>query len=383
MNRRPYAVLIAAIFAALLLLFLHRVAEILLLFFIAILFGIYLSAITDALQRRLALPRGAGLLVAVLLTIVGVTGVIWLIVPPVVQQTQELIQAMPALMARWETQLLDLARDSPFWAQLLGTPAVGESYTGAIVSQVGSYFRGVVPYVFSGITFAIHFISVLVMGMYLALRPALYREGFILLAPPIHRELVRDILGDLGRTLKAWIVGQILAMVVLGVLTWIGLVLLRVPYALAFGVFTGAVAIVPFFGTLFSTLLPAVFMLGAGSAMQAFWVVMLGVGVHAFEANIVAPMIMERQVHLPPVLSILAVLIMAHLLHLVGLLVAVPVLCVLMVIGRRVYVHRVLEGKGFRRAIRDRPVELRLPEDGAVLIHPGAFETTIPAMLER
>lgn len=383
MNRRPYAVLIAAIFAALLLLFLHRVAEILLLFFIAILFGIYLSAITDALQRRLAVPRAAGLLIAVLLTIVGVTGVIWLIVPPVVQQTQELIQAMPALMARWEAQLLDLAQDSPFWAQLLGTPAAGESYTGAIVSQVGGYFRGVVPYLFSGITFAIHFISVLVMGMYLALRPSLYREGFILLAPPIHRELVRDILGDLGRTLKAWIVGQILAMVVLGVLTWIGLELLRVPYALAFGVFTGAVAIVPFFGTLFSTLLPAVFMLGAGSAMQAFWVVMLGVGVHAFEANIVAPMIMERQVHLPPVLSILAVLIMAHLLHLVGLLVAVPVLCVVMVIGRRVYVHRVLEGKGFRRAIRDRPVELRLPEDGAVLIHPGAFETTIPALLER
>jgi predicted PurR-regulated permease PerM len=250
------------------------------------------------------------------------------------------------------------------------------------VSQIGGYFRGVVPYIFSGITFAIHFISVLVMGMYLALRPALYREGFILLAPPVHRELVRDILGDLGRTLRAWIVGQILAMIVLGVFTWIGLELLRVPYALAFGVFTGAVAIVPFFGTLFSTLLPAIFVLGTGSLMQSFWVVMLGVGVHAFEANVVAPMIMERQVHLPPVLSILAVLIMAHLLHLVGLLVAVPVLCVVMVVGRRVYVHRVLEGKGFRRAIRDRPVELRLSDDGAVLIHPSAFETTIPAMLE-
>jgi predicted PurR-regulated permease PerM len=383
MNRRPYAVLVAAIFAVLLLLFLHRVAEILLLFFIAILFAIYLSAITDSLQKRLAVPRAAGLLIAVVFTLVGTAGVIWLIVPPVVEQTQGLIQAMPILMARWEAQLLELAGQSPFWQQLLGTLEQGESYTGAVVSQIGGYFRGVVPYIFSGITFAIHFISVLVMGMYLALRPSLYREGFILLAPPVHRELVRDILGDLGRTLKAWIVGQILAMIVLGVFTWIGLELLRVPYALAFGVFTGAVAIVPFFGTLFSTLLPAVFVLGTGGAMQAFWVVMLGVGVHAFEANVVAPMIMERQVHLPPVLSILAVLIMAHLLHVVGLLVAVPVLCVVMVVGRRVYVHRVLEGKGFRRAIRDRPVELRLPDEGAVLIHPSAFETTIPALLER
>ncbi|HEX6135045.1 MAG TPA: AI-2E family transporter [Longimicrobiales bacterium] len=383
MNRRPYAVLIAAIFAVLLLLFLHRIAEVLLLFFIAILFAIYLSAITDSLQKRLAVPRAAGLMIALLITFVGIAGILWLIVPPVVEQTQGLIEAMPALMARWEADLIALASQSPFWAHLLGTLEPGESYTGIIVAQIGGYFRGVVPYLFSGITFAIHFISVLVMGMYLSLRPSLYREGFILLAPPVHRELVRDILGDLGRTLRAWIVGQILAMIVLGVFTWIGLELLRVPYALAFGVFTGAVAIVPFFGTLFSTLLPAIFVLGTGGIVQAFWVVMLGVGVHAFEANIVAPMIMERQVHLPPVLSILAVLIMAHLLHIVGLLVAVPVLCVVMVVGRRVYVHRVLEGKGFRRAIRDRPVELRLPDDGALLVHPAAFETTIPALLER
>lgn len=357
-------------------------AEVLLLLFISVLFGIYLSAITDSLQRRLAMPRVVGLLIALLLTFVAAGGVLWLIVPPVLQQTQELIQTMPALMAGWETDLRSAAIASPFIEQLLGTLEEGESYTGAVVSQVGGYFRGVMPYVFSGVTFLIHFISVLVMGIYLALRPAMYREGLILLVPPLHRELVRDILRDLGRTLKAWIVGQILAMAVLGGLTWLGLELIGVPYALAFGVFTGAVAIVPFFGTLFSTLLPAVFVLGTGGVTQMLWVILLGVGVHAFEANIVAPMIMERQVHLPPVLSILAVLVMAHLLHLIGLLVAVPVLAVIMVVARRVYVHRVLEGKGFRRAIRDRPIELRLPDESAALIHPAAFETTIPALLE-
>jgi hypothetical protein len=94
-------------------------------------------------------------------------------------------------------------------------------------------------------------------------------------------------------------------------------------------------------------------------------------------------MIMERQVHLPPVLSILSVLIMAHLLHVIGLLVAVPVLAVVMVVTRRVYVHRVLEGRGFRRAIRDRPIELQLPGDSAVLVHPLALEKTIPALLEH
>jgi predicted PurR-regulated permease PerM len=222
-----------------------------------------------------------------------------------------------------------------------------------------------------------------VMGIYLALRPATYREGFILLAPPVHRELVRDLLNDLGRTLRAWIVGQLLAMFSLGALTWIGLWALGAPYPLAFGVFTGVVAIVPFFGTLVSTLLPALFVLNTGGFWQFFWVAQLGVWVHVFEANIVAPMIMERQVHLPPVLSILSVLIMAHLLHLIGLLVAVPVLCTVMVVARRVYVHRVLEGKGFRRAIRDRPIEIKLPGDDGVLVHPLAYQSTVPVLLER
>jgi predicted PurR-regulated permease PerM len=170
---------------------------------------------------------------------------------------------------------------------------------------------------------------------------------------------------------------------VLGVFTWIGLWALGVPYPLAFGVFTGVVAIVPFFGTLVSTLLPALFVLGTGGFWMFFSVAMLGVVVHIFEANVVAPMIMERQVHLPPVLSILSVLMMAHLLHVIGLLVAVPVLCTLMVISRRVYVHRVLEGKGFRRAVRDRPIEVRLPRDESVLVHPLAYETTVPTLLEQ
>lgn len=382
MNRRPYAVLIASLLAVLLLVFLYSIAEVLLLLFIGVLFGIYLSAITDALQKRLAVPRTAGLFIAVLFTLVLTIGVLRLIVPPLVQQTLELIQAMPALMIRWEADLLELAQESPFFAALLGRLEEGESYTGIIVAQVGGWFRDAAPYLFSGISVVIHIISVLVMGIFLAHRPALYAEGFITLAPPVHRELVRDMLGELARTLRAWIVGQILGMTVLGVLTWIGLELLNVPYAIAFGVFTGAVSIVPFFGTLFATVLPALFVLGTGGPAHAFWVAMLGVGVHAFEANVVSPMIMERQVRLPPVLSILAVLIMAHLLHIIGLFVAVPVLCVIMVVVKRVYVYRILEGKGFRRAIRDRPVELRLPDDDGVLIHPVALERTVPALLE-
>jgi predicted PurR-regulated permease PerM len=380
--RRTYSTFFGILFIALLLLFFYSVAEILLLVFVATLFAIYLAWITEIFQRKVGAPRWLGLLAALALSSLAAAGIGALMIPPLIEQTQELITAMPARLQALEAQLLDLARRSPLAEQILPQLAPGESYTGQLMQELGNQMRGFVAYVWSGAGFIIHFISVLVMGIYLALRPAIYREGLIQLAPPVHRELVRDILGDLGRTLRAWIIGQILAMIVLGVLTWIGLEILGVPYALAFGVFTGAVAIVPFFGTLISTILPALFVLGPAGPMQALLVTLLGVVVHVVEANLVVPMIMERQVHLPPVLSILSVLVMAHLLHLIGLLVAVPVLCTLMVIVRRVYVHRVLEGKGFRRAIRDKAIEIRLPDDGMVILHPVALENTVPALLE-
>jgi predicted PurR-regulated permease PerM len=381
-SRPSYGLLAAAVFTVLLLLFVYSVADTLLLFFIAALLSLYLGALTDFFEHRLRIPRRWGLLLSVVLTTVALVGIGWLVVPPVLEQTQGLISALPGLLTGWKNGLLELARRYPILGQLFPSPDQTVAYATEALGSLGGYFTGLIPYVFGGINFLIHLVSVLVMALYLTLRPALYREGIIVLVPPVHRDLARDILSDLATTLRAWIVGQILAMLVLGTLTWLGLVLLDVPYALAFGVFTGLVVVVPFFGTLVSTLLPALFVLGSGAGVQALLVVLLGVVIHLFEANFVHPVIMERQINLPPVLSILSVLVMAELLGVVGLVVAVPVLATVIVIIRRVYIHRLLEGRGFRRFVRDSPVEVRLPE-GAVLAHPSAADLSIPALLER
>jgi predicted PurR-regulated permease PerM len=383
MSRPWFGTVLSTIVLLLLLLFLYSIAEIVLLVFIAVLFSLYLGSITDVLQRRLAVPRRLGITLALILTLAGVAAVGYLIVPPVVEQGTELVYQLPRQLERWETQLIDLAEERPFMGNILGQLEEGESYIGSVMAEIGGFFRGIVPYLFTGARFLIHFASVLVMGVYLTLRPAMYREGLIALAPPVHRELVRDILADLGTTLRAWIVGQLFTMVALGVLTWIGLTILGVPYALAFGVFTAAVAIVPFFGAFLSTLLPIVFVLSQGLVVQALLVLLVGVVVQLIESNIISPMVMERKVMLPPVLTLLSVLVMAHLMELIGLLVAVPVLATVMVIVRRIYVHRILEGQGFRRAVRDQPVQLRLSPDIPVLINAAGGETSVPAFLER
>jgi predicted PurR-regulated permease PerM len=378
-ERSPYAVLTAAVFAVLLLLFVYSVAEVLLLVFLAALFGVYLSAISELLEERFRIRPALGLPLGLLFTGVVFTGIVWLVVPPVLQQTQELLTALPQLVTQGVNGLSQFVSRYPILAAAL-PPAELQHQISGLMSSAGGYFAGLVPYLLGGLHVLIEAISVLVMGIYMALRPEVYREGIILLTPPVHRELVRDILSDLGQTMRAWIGGQILAMFFLGALTYVGLLLLDVPFALAFGVFTGVVVMIPFFGTLVSTLLPAFFVLGSGGLGRAFLVILLGVLIHLVEANFIHPLIMERRVHLPPVLSILSVLIMAELMGMVGLLVAVPVLATLTVIVRRIYVHRLLEGKGFRRFVRDAPAEVRLPES-VLRVAPGAV--SIPAILEE
>jgi predicted PurR-regulated permease PerM len=137
------------------------------------------------------------------------------------------------------------------------------------------------------------------------------------------------------------VIGQIIAMVVLAALTTLGLWILGVPYFLAFGIFAGVAAIVPFFGTLFSTLIPALYALGVAGFPKAIAVTLLGIGVHLIEANFVAPIVMERKVNLPPVITIAGVLLIGKLFGLAGLIVAVPILAFVMVLIRHVLLGEV------------------------------------------
>jgi hypothetical protein len=233
---------------------------------------------------------------------------------------------------------------------------------------------------------SINVFSIAVISIYLALNPGVYREWLIALFPPVHRDLARDVLADLGTQLRAWIVAQLLAMFSLAVLTAIGLYLLQVPYWLTFGIFTGAVAIVPFFGTLVSTTLPALFVLGGAGIWgftgftHALFVAVLGTVIHVIEANVVVPLIVADRAHLPPVLTITAVLLAGTLVGPAGLLVAVPTLVVVMVVVRRILISRIYEGQGFRRVARDRVLVLRVPApDGGVLVRPGPSPTSSPS----
>jgi len=318
-----------------------RTIDVLLILFLAIILAIYLDATAEILQRRLGIPQALGLLSGVFLSLGALVGVVVLVAPAVNEQVRDLLTDLPQFLADLDRNINALLRRVPVLRRGVGSSAQ-PGLLATSLSEVFDFLRGAaVPYLKGGVEVLIEGISVVVMAVYLARHPGVYTEGVVALVPPRRRQLARDILRDLTVTLRAWIVGQIIAMVLLAVLTTIGLRLLGVPYFLAFGIFAGVAAIVPFFGTLVSTLLPALFALGYAGPGQAVAVTALGVGVHLIEANFVAPYVMERQVNLPPVITIAGVLLVAKLFGITGLVIAVPILALIMVLIRHILIGHV------------------------------------------
>ena len=374
-------ILTATVFTVLLLWIAGKVSHVLLLLFLGIMISQYLGALAGVLHRRLRIPEGWSLAAAVGVSLVGLALLLWALVPPVIAQTQELVRVLPTYIVGWEGAIDRLAARIPALSSVY-TPGQHKLIL-AVYQQVTGQFGSVVPKVIGMVELAISLFSVFVMGLYLALHPALYREWLIALFPPIHRDLVRDILTECGQSLRAYIVGLLLTMTFLGSLTAIGLSVLHVPYALTFGVFTGIATIIPFFGTLVATALPALFVITApDGGTRALWVVVVGIAVHLIEGNIVSPHIISKQVDLPPVLTIVWVLIVGTLLGGLGLLVAVPALAVIMVVVRRILLTRLYEGQGFRRTTRERALVLRLPASEGGVIVPRTTVDVVSA-LER
>ncbi len=381
-------ILTATVLTILMLLLVRTAATVLVLLFLGILISLYLRALTDQIERRLRIPDPFSYVAALGLSIAFLVTMVWVLVPPVVHQTQQLLLVLPNYIAGWETALDGLMAKYPGLRDVVGS---GDNrILGLIYERAKETFGDVVPRAIGLVHGAINVFAVGVMGIYLSLHPALYREWLIALFPPIHRDLVRDVLGDLAATLRSWIVGMLIGMIVLASFTAIGLYALRVPFWLPFGIFTGIVSIVPFFGTLVSTVIPALFvlngegLLGFGPGGHSMMVILLGTVIHLIESNVVVPLVMSKKVDLPPVLSIVSVLIMGLLLGPIGLIVAVPTLAVVMVIVRRILITRIYEGQGFRRTTRERPLLLRVPAPGGgVLVPVTAVPIDVISFAER
>ncbi|OYV71893.1 MAG: hypothetical protein B7Z72_05975, partial [Gemmatimonadetes bacterium 21-71-4] len=250
-RRFRYApVLTATVLTVLILWLVGSVADVVMLLFIGVLLAIYLDALAAALRRHLRVAARLAFPAALAASIAAVALLFTILVPPVVTQTQQLLKLLPQYTELWQHTFESFVQRIPALADVVHPQ---QSIVLALYDQLATAVQGVLPKLFLGVHVLINVFSVAVMAIYLALSPDTYTGMLESLVPPARRPFVHHILRELGDTLRAYIVGQLLTMTVLGILTAIGLYILGVPYALTFGVFSGVAAIVPFFGTLLST----------------------------------------------------------------------------------------------------------------------------------
>ena len=143
----------------------------------------------------------------------------------------------------------------------------------------------------------------------------------------------------LGENLKKWLKGQLFAMMMVLVLTSTGLLIIGVPMWLALGIIAGILNFIPNFGPLIA-LIPAVLVGLMQSPTVAFWVAGLYVAVQVLESNIITPMVQQRLISVPPAMILIAQLLMAPLTGGWGLVLATPMLVIVMVMIKELYISK-------------------------------------------
>lgn len=186
---------------------------------------------------------------------------------------------------------------------------------------------------------------IVIVGIYLAVDPDVYRCGLVRLFPPAYRANVDSALEASGNALSKWLMGQGISMLFVGVSTALGLTALGIPLALSLGVIAGILAFIPFFGPIVSGLL-AVLIAFIEGPQAALYVALLCLAIEQVEANVLMPIVQRWAVSMPPALGIAAAVVFGILFGIPGVLFATPLMVVAMVLVQKLYVEMVLEGRG-------------------------------------
>lgn len=320
--------LIAILVIALALLF-WQLRHIVVLAFAAVLVSIIFLSLAALLRRVLPVPEKLSLLLSVLMVFALFGFAFWLFGSEVMAQARTIQETLPNALQAVQG-----------YAESYG---LGEELQGAVrefggmqsaASQLGSFAMTLG----GGLTDAL---LVIVGGIYFAVQPELYRIGLIKLAPGHARSLVATALEDSATALRLWLVGQLVSMVVIGVLTGLGLWLLGVPSALALGLLAGLLEFVPYVGPILAAL-PAILLALTVSPELALWTALLYLLLQQVEGNLLQPIVQQRAVDLPPALLLFMLVAGASLFGWTGILIATPLTVVLFVLVKRLYVREAL-----------------------------------------
>lgn len=318
---------------------LWQIKEVLLLLFAAVV----LATTLNRLARRfkaLGISRGLAVALSVALFFAGVIGFFWLIVPPFTQQFQELTYRVPQGFGRFNSWLDELRTHIP--AQLLpyipDFNSLVEQAQPLINRALGNSFA----FVSGSLEVVLKVLLVLVLtGMFLA-NPEAYRKVFIRLFPSFYRRRVDGILDQCEVSLEGWITGASIGVSVVGLMSVIGLSILRVKAALALGVLAGFMNLIPNLGPTISVV-PAMAIALLDAPWKVLAVFILYFFIQQAESNFITPIVMEKQVSLLPAVTLISQLFFVTFFGFLGLFLALPLTVVAKIWVQEVLIKDVLD----------------------------------------
>jgi predicted PurR-regulated permease PerM len=328
------ATLKGALLTAVLVALLWLAMDVFLIVFAGVLLAVLLSSAGEWLARKTGLSYGMalaavllGILLALVLAGAAAAPSLWRQFGDITQRLPQAVDQLKATVREFPggTYLIEKA---PEEVQQLQAGAEGKTTTiaASLFGAIGT------------------FVIILFVGIYLAADPKIYRTGLLRLFPLHKRQRVKEILIEVEGTLRLWMLGTGIAMLIVGFLTWVGLMLIGVPLALLFGVIAGLLDFIPNIGPILAAI-PTLLITLTTEPSQAAWVALLYVCIQAMEGYLITPLVQQRAADLPPVITILAQVFMGFMAGPLGVALATPLAAAAIVVVRMAYVEDELEDR--------------------------------------
>ncbi len=209
------------------------------------------------------------------------------------------------------------------------------------LTNISSGFIGAIDVIFGGV---LSFFLIVILSFYLAVQEDGVGKFLKIVTPIQHEKYVIDLWSRSKIKIGLWMQGQLLLVIIVAVMTFLGLTLIGVRSALLLGFFAGLFELIPLFGA-FLAAIPAVLIAFLdGGLTLAILVIGLFVIIQQFESQLIYPLVVKKVVGVPPIISIVALVIGAKLAGFLGILLSVPLAAVLMELLNDVERRKMQEG---------------------------------------
>lgn len=331
--KRTLIIAAIAVIFIILLYFLSPVAYIFISIFMGMLFGVLLRGLASFLQKRTHLPHSWSLAIVILSLCALFLASVWFVGTPIVNQFSILVDRIPQAIESLRSSLMAQKWSRIFFANP-SSPKEMLPSGGAVLRGLTNVFSGIVDWL-------ANLILIFFIGIYTAARPELYIDSTLRLLPKEKRKRAYEVIGTIGQALRSWLIGRFAAMFVVGLLTAIGLLIVRAPLVLALTVIATGLSFIPFIGAILSAV-PAVMVAFLVSPIEAGYVIIVFLVVHLVEGYLITPAIQQYVVSLPPAFLISVQILMAVLFGPLAILIAAPLSVAIIIMIQMLYIEDVL-----------------------------------------